>query len=202
MAWRWLLLAAMLHPAFAAGPQKWLRVKSERFEVLTSDSERRAKDLLLEFERVQGFFEQSMGRAVRPDVPLRIVLFKNEKEFQEYRPGEVAAAYYLPGADADYIVMHNSGGGRIAIHEFVLLLVKHSYRKQLPVWLNEGFAELYSTMKLVGNKVQVGALIESHMYIFNSERPIPLANLLPPATVRSFTTASAMRACSTHKAGR
>ena len=173
-----LVFLSLFLPLFAADDSKWLRVKSENFEVLTTAGERRAKETLLEFERVSGFFEQSLQKPLKPDVPLRIILFKSEKEFLKYRAGEVAVAYYLPGPDADYIVLHNAGDSRIAIHEFVHLLMKHSSKTQLPTWLNEGIAELYSTMKQLGNKVQIGGLIDGHMYLFANEKPIPLAELL------------------------
>ncbi len=177
-----LLCTAALFPTIAASDNaKWQRVKSRNFEILTDAGDKRARETLLEFERVSSFFEQSMGRPIKPDVPLRIVLFKSEKEFLNYRMAgnEVAVAYYLPGADADYIVMHNAGDSRIAIHEFVHLLVKRSYQHfTLPTWLNEGIAELYSTMKPVGGKIQIGGLIAGHMYLFRTERTIPLADLV------------------------
>jgi tetratricopeptide (TPR) repeat protein len=157
---------------------KWLRVRSGNFEVLTTANEKRARETLVEFERVLSFFEQSLQRPIKPDVPLRIILFRNEKEFGAYRTSESAAAYYQPGPDADYIVMHNAGDARIAIHEFVHLLVKHSYKTHLPIWLNEGIAELYSTMQAIGNKVQIGGLIPGHIILFRSEKPIPLPMLL------------------------
>lgn len=150
------------------------------FELISTASEGRARETLREFERVSSFFEQALDRPVKPDVPLRIVLLRDEKEFREYNPREVGAAYYAPGPDRDYIVMYPAGeqNRRIAIHEFVHLLVKHSGAKDWPVWLNEGVAELYSTMRPIGNKVQVGGLIEGHMIAFRTEKPIPLRDML------------------------
>lgn len=162
----------------ASAADKWLRVKSENFEILSTAGDRRAKEVLTDFERVYNFFEQSVQRSIKPDVPMRIIHFRNEKEYIPYRPSEVAAAFYMPGPDADYVVMHGSGDSRIAIHEFVHLLVKHSYKTALPVWLNEGVAELYSTMRQIGDKVQVGGLIDGHMHLFQSQKPVPLVDLL------------------------
>jgi len=171
-----ITVTILLHAA--DNNSKWLRVRSENFEVLTTAGDKRARETLVEFERVYSFFEQSLQRPIKPDVPLRIVLFRNEKEYAPYRLSEAAAAFYMPGPDADYIVMHNAGDSRLAIHEFVHLLVKHSYKSQLPIWLNEGIAELYSTMQPVGNKVQIGGLIPGHIHLFRSEKPIPLDMLL------------------------
>jgi hypothetical protein len=46
----------------------------------------------------------------------------------------------------------------MAAHEFTHLLVKHS-GVNLPVLLNEGLADLYSTLKPVGRKVKVEEVI-------------------------------------------
>lgn len=175
-----LVFGLILSQAAAFAADRWIRMQGAGFELISTASEGRARETLREFERVASFFEQALDRPVRPDVPLRIVLLRGEKEFQQYNPGEVAAAYYAPGPDRDYIVMYPSGeqNRRTAIHEFVHLLVKHSGAKDWPVWLNEGVAELYSTMRPIGNKIQVGGLIEGHMIAFRTEKPIPLRDML------------------------
>ncbi len=48
-------------------------------------------------------------------------------------------------------------------HEYTHLMVRQAGLK-VPVWLNEGLAEIYSTFKPVGAKVQVGDLIPGHFY--------------------------------------
>lgn len=171
-------LAATAISSLAA--DRWIRIQSANFELISTASEGKAKETLRDFERVSSFFEQALDRPVKPDVPLRIVLLRDEKEFKQYSRGEVAAAYYAPGPDRDYIVMYPAGdhATRIAIHEFVHLLVKHSGAKDWPLWLNEGVAELYSTMRPIGSKVQVGGLIEGHMIAFRTEKPIPLREML------------------------
>lgn len=58
--------------------------------------------------------------------PVRIVLFRAKKEYLPYRPGEVAAAYYVPGREADLIVLVAGNEPSVAIHEYVHLLVRHS----------------------------------------------------------------------------
>ena len=59
------------------------------------------------------------------ETPVRIVLFRSETQFKPYAPSEVAAAYYQPGRDRDYIVMGDSDPEHlhIAIHEVHDLIV-------------------------------------------------------------------------------
>src|SRR6202000_665590 len=92
---------------------------------------------------------------------VRIVAFSSRKEFEPYKLNDFAIAYYHSGLEHDYIVMSHTGAetAPIAIHEYVHLVARHSNLK-LPPWLNEGMAELYSTLQPQGDKILVGALIE------------------------------------------
>ena len=47
-----------------------------------------------------------------------------------------------------------------------------------PPWLNEGIAELYSTLKPLGDKVIVGNLIVGRVQALHTERWVPLAVIL------------------------
>ena len=46
-----------------------------------------------------------------------------------------------------------------AVHEYTHLLIRHMELK-LPVWLNEGIAEVYSTLRPLAGKVAVGNVPE------------------------------------------
>lgn len=48
----------------------------------------------------------------------------------------------------------------------------------LPVWLNEGVAEVYSTFKPLGSKVMIGAPIASHVYTVQQSPWIPVSRVL------------------------
>lgn len=128
---------------------------------------------------MRDFFERTFGVKQDAKVPVRIIVFANEKQFKPFRPGENTAAFYQPGIDRDYVVMggYRDEDDRVAVHEFVHLLVQHTGMK-LPVWQNEGTAELFSTLKPLGDKVQIGGLIQSHFYAAAQEKWIPLPRLL------------------------
>ena len=91
--------------------------------------------------------------------------FNSEKDYAPYRLNDFAVAYYHPGADRDYIVMSKVGIETFptAVHEYVHLIVRHA-NLNYPPWLNEGVAELYSTLKPVGNgKILLGSLIQGRL---------------------------------------
>jgi tetratricopeptide (TPR) repeat protein len=111
--------------------------------------------------------------------PVRIIGFNSEKEYAPYRASEAATAFYFNGDDHEYIVMSDLGAERYpaAVHEYTHLLM-HQVRQEVPLWFNEGLAELYSTLKPMGNKVQVGAIIPGRYQVLHNEKWLDLATLL------------------------
>lgn len=157
LAAAWLLLAWAAAPA--ADPA-WVRLRSAHFELYTTAGERTGRQAILYFEQVRGFFEKFSGMKPKDDVEIRIIVFHSEQEFRRYRPNDFASAFYQPARDRDYIVLRQMESGRdpTVVHEYVHLLVKHA-GGELPVWLNEGIADLYSTLAPVGDRIQIGGLI-------------------------------------------
>lgn len=141
----------------AADSPKWIYLESGNFQLLTDGSERSGRRTLNHFEQVRAFFRQTLGPNLSP-LPVRILQFADERGYKSYRPSESAAAYYLSGADRDIIVMGPAAAGdmTVAVHEYVHLLVRHS-GLTIPLWLNEGIAEVYSTLTPVSGKMQVGS---------------------------------------------
>jgi len=159
--------------------ERWLKVETPNFEVYTTGGEGAARRTLLYFEQLRSFFLQAQQLKSTADAPVRIIGFKNEKQFRPFRPNESASAFYLGAHDRDYIVIGDIGLERheTAIHEYVHLLVKHS-DASLPVWLNEGMAEVYSTMTTLGAKVQVGAMNRGRTRVLFNRKWLPLERLL------------------------
>ncbi len=154
---------------------RWIRLKSANFEMYTSASEKDARETLKYFEQVRSFFQQGMGNIPGKELPVRIVAFNSKKEYEPYRFNNFATAYYHPTATTDDIVLSQTGFDvfPVAVHEYVHLVTKHMGMK-LPPWLSEGIAELYSTLKPMGNKVLVGTLIEGRHQALLREKWVPL----------------------------
>jgi len=154
-------------------------MQSPNFEAYSSAGERETRDTLRYFERVRDFFLQVNQREPSKPVPVYVVVFGSEKEYTPYRLNEFATAYYFGGADRDYIVMGRTGeqAAQIAVHEYVHLVARHAGLK-FPPWLNEGTAELYSTIRMQGDKVLVGDVIPGRLQALTSEKWVPLSVIL------------------------
>ena len=178
-AWTSAILCGLSLQSVLAAESQWSRMQSPNFEMYTTAGERSARDTLRYFEQVHDFFAQNMPGAVGKTLPVRIVAFNSAKEYEPYRLNEFATAYYHGTADCDYIVMSHTGVETFptAIHEFVHLVVRHS-KMNLPPWLNEGVAELYSTLKPLGDKILVGSLIPGRHYALLNEKWVPLSVIL------------------------
>ncbi|MFN0103997.1 MAG: tetratricopeptide repeat protein [Bryobacteraceae bacterium] len=65
---------------------------------------------------------------------------------------------------------------RVAVHEYVHLLVRYA-DTPMPLWMNEGVAELYSKIEQVKKAVQVGTPIPEHIFLIRNDW-LPLAELV------------------------
>ncbi len=161
-----LLLLTVLIAIPAIAQDNWVRLTTTHFEMYTSSDEKKAREAILHFERVREFFMQASP--VRPpgEFPVRVVVFRDAQIMHTYSPIPGVLAYYVPGPLRDSIVMEDPSVASypVTIHEYLHLVIRHS-GLHIPVWLNEGWAEVFSTLKPVKDGMAVGDLIPAHMTI-------------------------------------
>lgn len=175
-----LLILALLPSLF--GEERWIRIQSPNFEIYSSAGERSTRETLKYFEEIRSFFLQAFkARETPADAPARINLlaFGSRKEFALYRPTDFAAAFYLATSQKDYIVLSETGSETFstAVHEYVHLWVNHQ-DLHFPPWLNEGLAELFSTLKPTGKQIAVGGVIQSRLQSIQQDKWVPLAGIV------------------------
>ncbi len=164
---RYLLGLALAVWTAQAG-EKIAVYESDHFELITDGPRGRAQQVLGQFERVRSFLAKLLPLQ-EPLMKPRVVLFGGEKDFREVSPNQVAAAYYVPMPQRDLIAIGpgTSDEMRVAVHEYLHLLARHA-DQDLPLWLSEGIAELYSTIRPVGTTVQVGLPLTSHLTLLRA----------------------------------
>src|SRR5579863_4919425 len=172
-----VLLWLAISPSGLMG--SWTRLTTPHFEMVTTATTAEGRKAILYFEQVRNFFLQASPLHKTTDKPVRIVAFHSAEEFEPYRTGEMDVAYYATDRRRNYIVMEGIGAGYypVAIHEFTHLMVDESGLK-LPVWLNEGWADVYSTLRPAGaGKFIVGDVIAGRVEELRKGRWIPLRAL-------------------------
>ena len=177
-----VLLAA---PAAAA---EWVRVETPNFIVYGETGERRVREVAEEFER----FREALGRvipgaATPAPVPTVVVVFGSQRSFQPYVPRfngkPVKLGGYFFSSDDMNIVAFADGNRteslRTIFHEYVHLVIEN-VSQGLPLWLNEGLAEYYSTFQVLegGRRALIGAVIPAHLHLLSERRPLSIPELL------------------------
>ncbi|MEZ5351281.1 MAG: hypothetical protein R2762_01480 [Bryobacteraceae bacterium] len=140
----------------------WRRAASPHFELLTDSSENNARRWMEQLEQLRQVFGQSSGSPATP-LPLRVFVFKSEREFARLRPTPHTRAFFQGGPERDLIVALDAGEQttRALNHEYIHAVLNHS-TSSLPLWLEEGTAEFYSTIRVDEDRLTLGLPIPEH----------------------------------------
>lgn len=184
-----LVAGCVCLPLFAAPPaqaaQKWLEVRSPHFVVATDAGDKRGREVAQRFEQMRAIFGQLMLKdKVNIPVPLQIIAFRNSKELKQHGPmynGKAVelAGFFQQGTDRDYILLDTSGEDNWAtvFHEYAHLLLNGNFPPS-DAWFDEGFAEYFSTINVIGDAVQIGKPPMGSMELLQMSKWIPMADLL------------------------
>ncbi len=163
--------------------EKWLRAQTANFTIYSNAPEKIALLVGANLERLRKTLALLTNvAAVNTPVPTSIFLFKNHKSFTPYIfrvSGEVApvGGYFLPRSDGNYMALSAEVGAVPTIqHEYIHFFFNNNH-PGLPLWLNEGLAEYYSTFESDDNQAKVGLPVKHHLAFLQSETLMPLAQL-------------------------
>jgi hypothetical protein len=161
------------------GADRWIRLTTPHFEMYTNNSERQGRAALEVFEQVRYFFLKNSKSKSAPDTVVRIIAFRSEKDYRPYRLNEGAFAYYMRSRKGDFIVMQDLSAEhhQAAVHEYTHLIIAHQ-GLILPIWLNEGLADLYSSLEPRGNQAMVGRPLEGDMQLLRTQSWMDTGTLL------------------------
>jgi Tfp pilus assembly protein PilF len=173
------LSAILLSTVAISAQPTWIAMQNDNFRVYSTARERETRDALDQFERVRGFFIQLTGTPPGKPVPVSVVIFGSEKEYQPYRLNEFATAYYSSLSDRDLIVVGklDEESSRVASHEYTHLVFRQE-GYSLPPWLNEGMAELFSTLRATGADTEFGDALPERLKELQRETWVPLETIL------------------------
>lgn len=181
---RWTGMADAGVPACIA-QDRWLTVESKRFTLVTNVTERRAQDITTQLEREADAVYRS-GRALRDSSGARIfaVAIADSACFEEFRLRHQNRAVQLGGffspSRLGGCLVFNAGlpwsEFESVCHEYVHALVNRQIGN-LPLCLNEGLAEFFSTFRADGRGVEYGHMIDEHCDLLRHDRLMPMDEL-------------------------
>jgi tetratricopeptide (TPR) repeat protein len=173
------------HPIpFPSEKHEWTRVRSARFDVLSSASSQRTRQIVADLETLADALATASPRLVRVPVVTKVFIFGHRKESQPYF--DVLFSTERSRATGAY-VRHRAGGTmfvdasrgrhveRTATHELVHDLLRRG--RVPPLWIEEGLAEYFSNAEILDGKVRAGQAIREHVMRLHQRRAFPLARL-------------------------
>lgn len=178
--------------ARAAADAKWARIDTANFIVIGAIGEPRLRAIGGKFEGFREALTRLMSSNVtRTAVPSVVIAFPDQKAFQPFKPiyqgkSVDVGGLFMPRRDVNYILVGpetSSDALRPVFHEYAHVVV-NTVAPELPVWLNEGMAESYSTFELSGDgrTFTFGRAIATHVAALSGQTWMPLKDVL--ATTR------------------
>jgi tetratricopeptide (TPR) repeat protein len=186
-----LAIAGTVH---AAG-RPWTLIRSEHLTLIGQQSPKTLHRIAIDLEQFRAVLGSLIQNAQRPlPVPTHVYVFDSRKELQPFLPvrnGRVASlgGFFHHDGDVNDIALALEGYDEsvaIVFHEYTHLLVRNA-AKSIPVWLNEGLAEYYSTYRLEsgGMRAHIGRPIAHHVELLR-ERFMPLSQLIAVDTASAL----------------
>ncbi len=184
--------------------ERWIELRSQHFTLATDLEPEEATRAIRTFEHVYAVLARVIfGESRPPDFETQVVAFRSESEFRAFVPSPFGGRYVrrLPN-DIDtsptmLIFGRLTPSNRIMfIHELAHRF-NHVALGSIPLWLNEGLAQFYSTVRGNVEKPIVGALdpeagfasgsvwSDPNHVIFHGRR-IPSAQLPRPSRLMRF----------------
>jgi Tfp pilus assembly protein PilF len=187
-----LVLIAMLPAgaAAAAVPEciaqdRWLAVESRRFTLVTNVTERRAQDIATQLEReADAVFRNSHALRDSSGSRIFVIAIADSACFEAFRLRHQSRAvalggFFHPSLLGGYLIF-NAGlpwyEFETVCHEYVHALVNRQIGN-LPLCLNEGLAEYFSTFRANGSGIEYGHAIDEHCERLQHDRLMPMDEL-------------------------
>jgi len=190
-----LILAVLACPvARAALPDatgdSWVEAKSARFTVYSNAGQQAATRAARHLERLADVLQSTtQGLRVDGGREVHVYLFRDLNSFKPYRPvGDddvgITAGFQASGPDVALIAYHvppDADPTRFASHEYLHAVLGRNLGT-LPVWVNEGLAEYYSTFSNGKRTADIGRPIAEHIAWLQVNGTIPLTQLMVVGT--------------------
>src|ERR1044072_1025091 len=170
-----VLSLLLLAPASSSAKETWTKLKSKNFTVVSNASEREMRKLAVKLEQFRYVISLLLPRVqIETPVTTTVILFKSHETFKPFKPlykGKVReniGGYFLASQDGNYIALTSELGiatpYQVIFHEYTHFILDNNL-PNVPVWLDEGLAEYYSTFSTSDDelKARVGDPIGWHI---------------------------------------
>ena len=185
-----LILVALTPLAGHAAGRPWRSIRGANVIVFGQQSAGTLHDVAVEIEQFRLVVAELIHGARQPlPLPTLVFAFDDARALQPYvplykgKPISLGGFCHCGGADDVSVIAASLHRGdetsSIVFHEYTHLLTRTAARG-IPLWLNEGLAEYFSTFQLRsgGREAVVGRPLIVHLTLLNQQRPMPVQDLL------------------------
>jgi tetratricopeptide (TPR) repeat protein len=172
----WLALSA---GTLSAAEPAWTRLDTPSFTFFSNASAEVTRRFAGDLETFRRFVAASLGDgAVASPLPTHVYLFDSHTSFRDFSLGERNVGWFAGTRQANVIALDTSSaaGAEVAYHEYVHFVVENS-TPAVPLWLNEGLAEFYSTFRSRAEELEIGRPLERHVEFLRRNRLISFDDL-------------------------
>jgi tetratricopeptide (TPR) repeat protein len=176
-------LVFILSAASLAGEKPWTEVRSPHFRVMTDGSAADGRKVAHEFEQMRNVFATHLPHArLESGAPLLIFAVRDEDTAKGLEPhiwkaGANRAGEYHHGWEKQFAIIRldtwgREGAKQVVYHEYTHS-IEHMNSHWLPVWFDEGTAELYGFTRFEAHRTYIGAPTE-RVNSLRGSTPIPV----------------------------
>ncbi|HEU4520968.1 MAG TPA: DUF1570 domain-containing protein [Thermoanaerobaculia bacterium] len=167
--------------------QQWIRAASPSFTLISSADETRTKQIAETLETVAGALRRVHPRFDARFTDTTVFVFNRRRDSQPYfelllnQPRTTAPGAFVVQSNGTAAIVIDSGRplatDRTVKHELMHNILAASGTR-LPLWLEEGIAEYFSTTVVRGDSVIIGRPIISHYRLLRLRGVLPVEDIL------------------------
>jgi len=170
-------------PADQVAAHAWVSVRGAQVQVVTDASREVGERIAQQLADLHAAVAQAAPGLVVDMAPVQVIVFRESDLFRSYAPRwrgvtDELGGYFMPGSDRRRILFAERAGRTMAVaqHEYTHALLEASM-PELPLWLNEGLAEYWSTFRVEDGVAVAGTPVASHLDWLERNDLMPLDRL-------------------------
>jgi tetratricopeptide (TPR) repeat protein len=172
-----------------AAEEVWVEAKSPNFTVISNGSLKKARSIAKTLEQFRAVFQTGMPQIkIDAESSLIVVAVQDAKSMKALLPKErlqkgelLPAGIFMSGQETSFVVLRTDipleQGFHVVYHEYVHRIMNANF-SNLPLWLSEGFAELYGNATVTDGESGIGKYSAEGLEALRSSGMIPLSVLM------------------------
>jgi hypothetical protein len=161
-----LLLVALAGCAAGGLPRKgWTHYRVGEVDFYSGAPQRRTEELLDAFAKFRVVTAKlTSASSVEPRLPTRVFMFPDQLSYQAHSSAKASGGQFAIRDGKFTLALdarQEAGVPELLLHEYTHLILANVGGANYPHWYHEGYAELMSSVRIVGNDVQLGR-VPSH----------------------------------------